>query len=525
MSLTYRSLLALLASLLMLAAGGCTAGEENEPESDGLPVEIRLSVSLASQCRGKGEVTRAPAAPDYELPDYDTETLSRLRVIIVDGKTGRVTHNRSVAFKNGLPVEDDLKFTGVENRGYRIFLIGNEQSIYYNFTQPALAPGAVYVPGTLENILITRDLDEPLFDNTIPFLGKKSIPMAECFEIRTSKALEAGSSENFNLVLTRAAVKFSFSVTTSEDFTDGSGRKITSIGISDIADREYLFPRNAMYEPGKYNPSTNLYEGREIVKFDVPEKTKTGEYVYHLPVPVDLPVSDFRYAPEIYLPESAQPADGFKCTLSFDNGESWLIPVTLPNLPYGLPRNTHVKVNITLGNDNFAILTVKVLPWTTEVSRFEYSDFVSLASDGAFNVTGTTSGDLNKFISENFDLHTGRMVVRYPYTVSGTFGISTPEGARWDAYLVTTSGVQDAIRFVTADDNGNEIMTTHISGMVGSLAVFTFGPFEGAGLDPNVAELVVTVTMPDGRTLPVNIMQGVTTGTADVLTIIQNPQY
>ncbi len=521
--LTYRTLMLLMTGLLLFSAS-CAGNEGPDDASSAEPMDIRLTVSFASSVGGVGQATRA-SEPDYELPDYPSETLSKLRVIIVDQSDGTVAHNRSVSFLNGQPVDDELRFSGYERRDYTIYLIGNEQSIYYNFTSPALAPGAQYVPGTLENIILSRDLDEPLFDNRKSSYDKKYIPMAESFHVRTGTKTTPDSEENFNLVLTRAAVKFSFTIDTAENFIDGAGRKLTSIEISDIADREYLFPRNAIYDPGKYNPSTNLYEGREIVKFDIPQGTVTGGFTYTLPQPVGLPVHGYSYAPEIYLPESELPKDGFTCTLSFDDGESWLVPVKLDNLPYGLPRNTHVKVNITLGNANFAILTVKVLPWTTAISRFEYSDFVSLSSDGALHVTGSTVPDLDKFMAENFDRSTGRMVMRFPYTVSATFGISTPEGARWDAYLVTTSGVQDAIQFFSADDEGREILTTHISGMVGSLASFTFGPIEGAGLESNVSELVVTVTMADGRTLPVNIMQGVVTGKADVLTIVQNPQY
>lgn len=522
-SLTYRGL-SLIMTVIMLLTASCAGEGEPVDDGDALPMDIRLMVSFASSMSGVCQGSRA-LPPDYELPDYESETLSRLRVIIVDEKTGLVAHNRSMSFMNGKPVNDDLRFSGYENRDYTIYLIGNEQSIYYNFSSPALAPGAEYKPGTLENIILTRDLDEPLFDNTPSSYSKKDIPMAESFHVKTGKKQSPEREENFNLVLTRAAVKFSFTVNTLDSFTDGIGQRLTSISVSDIADREFLFPRNAQYDPGKYNPSTNLYEGREIVKFDVPQDTRTGSFTYTLPQPVRLPVSGYGFAPEIYLPESPLPQSGFNCTLSFDNGDSWLIPVDLDNLPYGLPRNTHVKVNITLGNSNFALLTVKVMPWTTETSRFEYSDFVGLASDGAFKVTGSTVENLDKFLNENFDRSNGYMVIRYPYTVSATFGISTPEGARWDAYLVTTKGVQDAIRFVTADDDGNQITTTHISGMVGHIASFTFGPFEGAGHDSNVSELIVTVTMADGRTLPVNIMQGVVTGKADVLTIIQNPQY
>ncbi len=512
--------LSLLTALLALLLTGCASeGEPVVDDGEEVPMEIQIAVALAGstgQQGGADRETRAVEPPLFELPDYPQETLKTLRVIIVDEKTGRVTHNRSVGFANGLPLEDDLRFSAVASRHYSVYLIGNEAATYFNYTAPSLAPGALYRAGTLENIILTRDPGYPLIDNTRAS-GKMYIPMAEKYSIKTRAAAGTpADDERFEFALTRAATKFAFTVNCSEDFTEGRGRRLTTIGISDIADKEYLFPRNAQYEPGKYNPSTNLYEGREIVKFDIPERTQTSQYVYRLPSPVEFPVTDYSYAPEIYLPESLRPADGFTCTLSFDDGESWLIPVTLPNLPYGLPRNTFVKINITMTDGNFAILDFKVMPWETQTVDFEYSDHVGLASGGALRFYG------GKY--DNLDMATARLVMRYPNMVYATFNIASPVGARWDAYLMTTKGTQDAFRFMQVSETATESYVTHISGMVGTPAYITFGPYAGAGKEINMAELVVTVTLPDGHTMPANILQGGGFGTNERLTIIQNPQ-
>ncbi len=319
------------------------------------------------------------------------------------------------------------------------------------------------------------------------------------------------------MFITSAAAKFAFTIRASEDYLGNESPALTSIFLTGLADKEYYLPRNAVYIPEKGVKSTNKYEGREIVSFSTPDDLTLSPYVFTLPEPLQINrgMTPFEWSPEIYFAESPLTEDGFTCNLSFDNGEHWIVPVTLPNLPYGLPRNSFVKVDITVSNNNSLIVDLIVLPWNQYTSEFDYADEVNIASDGALSfITGSY---------KSLDKKTGRMVLNdYPGIATGTFGIATPEGMRWDAYLITESGQQDAICFKLDDGS----TTTRISGIVGAASkeLFRIVPVNPPGAVPNVSILQVVVTTADGRGVPANILYGAGYGT-DVknLTIIQNP--
>ncbi|MDE5552330.1 MAG: hypothetical protein K2I91_03925, partial [Muribaculaceae bacterium] len=206
---------------------------------------------------------------------------------------------------------------------------------------------------------------------------------------------------------------------------------------------------------------------------------------------------------------------GIQCTISCDNGAEWLVPVQLPNLPYGLPRNTFVKVDITVGNNNAILVQVIVEPWNTFISNFDYADEVNIATDGALSFIAGTYKSLDK--------ETGRVIFNDNQSaITGTFGIATPVGLTWDAYLITENGVTDAIQFKLPDGT----TSTHISGIIGaeSKAEFQVVPVVSPGETPNTAILMVVVVTSDGRSIPANILFGAGySQDVQYLTIIQNP--
>lgn len=97
-----------------------------------------------------------------------------------------------------------------------------------------------------------------------------------------------------------------------------------------------------------------------------------GECVFNptnLNFPVDYtPGTTLTYAPQLYFPETALPvatgatAQEYILAVKLSGDEEPCAEVPLPNLP-SLPRNTHVKVNISLKNSDVKC-TVDVVPYT-----------------------------------------------------------------------------------------------------------------------------------------------------------------
>lgn len=511
----FRLIVPVALAVLTVGVSGC-GSEKEEPMAGTVEenVELELNVSVLASPES-GRSTRA-SSPGFLLPDYASETLNSLRVLIVDKVSGTVIHNRAVVFENGVPMADDMLFKVKTSSDYTLYLIGNCRFEEYDFGIDKYPVGSRYSladPQSVENMILKADNGGALYDNTHE--DKREIPLLEKFDVRTVKPTGVEiQRQPLNLFITRAAAKFSFSISTSDDFKGNASKRLTSIKISGISDRQFLLPDQTLYEPAKSQAGSGPLEGREITSFHVPATTKTSEYVYTLPEPLALPTSGLEWSPEIYLAESILPEEGFLCSLSFDNGETWLKPVKLPNLPYGLPRNTHAKVNITIGNDNAMIVDLSVLPWNRETIDFDYSDHIGMTTDGALAFSAGTYLSLDK--------SKGRLVIKNQAGAKGSFGISTPFGARWDAYLITQNGEPDVIRFRLNDGT----TTTHISGTVnGSKTDFMILSTVAPGSVANTARLQVIVTTLDGRSLPVNILQGGGYGSGvENLTVIQNPK-
>ncbi|MDE7413014.1 MAG: hypothetical protein K2N05_04380 [Muribaculaceae bacterium] len=510
----FRHITLSLFPFLGLLAGGC-ASEKEYPGSDrNGEVDMELSVNVLS---AGSDATRA-STPVFSVPDFPSENLNSLRVLIIDKVSSEVKHNRTVLFENGIPQAADMIFRLKSASQYIVYLMGNCQFMDYDLDIDHYPIGSKYSPDderSLENRILYASSDGTLFNNSDKNKPGLDIPMLERFEITTIPAEDGMTKrQHTDLFITRSAAKFSFNISTSQDFKGVAGKKLTTIKITGISDRQHLLPTRTVYAPEKDKPGIGVEGGRDITSFAIPENVNVNEFIYTLPEPLDLPTSGFEWNPEIYLPESILPEGGFSCSLSFDNGESWLIPVTLPNLPYGLPRNTHAKVNITIGNENALIASVTVLPWKKESVDFDYSDHVGMAADGALNFTA------GSYLS--FDKSTARLVLKNQAGAKGSFGISTPLGARWDAYLITQNGEPDVIRFRLEDGS----TTTHLSGNInGTKTDFMILSTVAPGKVANTARLQVIVTTLDGRSIPVNILQGGGYGPGiENLTIIQNPK-
>lgn len=458
----------------------------------------------------------------FELPERECEKLNSLRVIIASKATGIVEANRLVAVNpDGRPVSDNLIFRTVPGAKL-VYIFGNERSLPEEIQTILDSRSSGTSVAGLDDITLSRSVSgAPLFNfSPSSYDGYSRVPMSECWEVSVEDEKTGGRYQQADLFITRSVTKFSFRVRLSEDFTAIPADTITDIVINGIGTSEYLLPRNTVYSPEKGIPSTNPYEGRWITQFSNPTQGNTiTPASFRLDTPLvlrNLTVGrSYTYAPAIYLPESATPAGGFTCQLRY--GSAGLTdPVRLPNLDL-LPRNTHVVVDITVGNDRQMMFIVRVLPWNSEIHEYDYTTNIGIPADGYLNFDAGTYRNLNK--------QDARLLLDYPNPVRARFGISTPIGATWDAYLITTGGEQDAIRFRTLDASGTYSYTTHLSGSVGnSRNIIDITSVMSPGLSARTARLQITVTLPGGVTIPVNILSNKEYGLNEYMTIVQNPQ-
>lgn len=458
----------------------------------------------------------------FELPEPECEKLRSLRVILVDQSTGKIEANRYIAIgKEGNPVGDNLIFRTVAGEK-KVFLFGNEESLGEESCQFLESQRAGTMVGNLDDLTLSRKASgEPLLDfSKSDYNGYSRVPMSECWDIVVEDAEKGGTHQHADLFITRAVTKFSFRIQLSDDFRGIPADSISEIVVNGIGHSEYLLPRNTIYSPAKGENSANPYGGRWITQFTTPASDNPrSQAVYRFEKPVVLRnLGEGRIhtlSPAIYYPESSTPQGGFTCQLRY--GKLGLTdPIQLPNLDI-LPRNTHVVVNITIGNDYQTMLSVRVLPWNSEIYEYDYTTNIGIPADGYLSFDAGTYLNLNK--------QTARVLLDYPNPVRARFGISTPIGATWDAYLITTSGEEDAIRFRTVDASGTYTYTTHISGVVGNARnIIDITSMLSPGSTTRSSRLQILVTLPGGVTVPVNILNSKEYGSNEYMTIVQNPQ-
>ncbi|MDE6480162.1 MAG: hypothetical protein K2L45_07805 [Muribaculaceae bacterium] len=556
----------------------CTPGgeEPDVPVPDPEKVTLCLNVSFDGQ---EGQ-TRAENDPDgYEDPSGDFEKISTLRVIIVRNykeepaanggvfQTGIVEANRLVATNDqGHPIYDDLEFKVIANEKKRIYLVANEQYLTppANFTTSinptaskfldtysvdkvstdlsSLTNWTVSLPDVPASGIVTRGLFSSS-DSDKP--GR--LPLTEIFDdvfIDRKKAVDETCYSH--LFLTRTAAKARFFLDTSDNFKNDGAivPEIESISLSGIGTMEYVFPNNATYTPSKESllGDTPTYTGNVenyINNFNMPPNSNIVTYLIEdiNEKVIAIPSNEVQYLDEaktkrlgksisntFYFPESIlDNGENYNVTVKLKDGSILTAPIETNILKIAgkgnaIARNTYLPIVITF---NGALdIRVEVLPWSSEVYEFDFSDHVGMSDDGAVSFIEST------YAENGFDRNTGRLVLRdYPNATTGSFTIGSPVGHRWDAYLVTTQGEMNVIQFVTGKDaSGNNVYSDHISGKVGEKVNFNVAATMSAGNQQREAILQVMVTLDyGGISVPVNILEGGSYGEGtENITFIQN---
>lgn len=553
-----------------LALAGCSSsGKDHDLEiPTERPDEVTLCLNVtfdgASPTRAVSDTRAASATrgandPDrYDPATGDFEKISTLRVIIVhDIKKNTVTGdttalvegNRLVATNDqGNPLYDNLEFKVKANEDKRIYLIANEKFL----TPPTPTSTSSYTTATsfLDSFEVTTDPKKPKEVNidalsawtvSIPGITASTtnvdpyatgmfspvegnrLPLTEFFNISVGGKEESTDNRWYShLFLTRCAAKVQFLLNVGSNFsTEAITPSIKSISLSGIGTKEYVFPNGAEYsqpkstlisdsgvdhDPGKPEAYIKRFKtpvGNRLVTYKLTELTN-NKLVSTNGSNVQLTNSPL-YFPESILSIGAE----YEVTVELSDGRILSAPLktniatgTVANIlqinnQNAIARNTFLPIELNFSGA--ADLTVSVIKWTPETYEFDFTDQVG-QDQYDFLVLGNGT-------YESIDWSTGELVMKpYPYVFTGTFGLSSPVGARWDAYLITMTGDQDIIQFQTVDQQGNISYSTHISGQVGGKNTIKVTPTALAGSEVRSAILQVTVTMLSGLTVPVNIL-------------------
>lgn len=381
--------------------------EGYDPE---VTLALKVSIDNISGVAGTRSLTRADDDYSYENPTGDLslyEKINTLRVIIVRPDS-TVEYNRMDSLTKGEAVDrfDKLEFKVSTSQGdtttngsspaltrtetKRIYLIANEKSIPSADIRKALKdlkPKSRLSEDTVSRWIISGDWGQgteyasPMLDNSGE--TKSFVPMTEFFDVDVKTDLvNPGPNlyQEAHLFVTRNYVKFRFTA-----HSDTESFRITGIRFENLMQKEYLFPNTTVYSPSKESTlyTGNPTDGRQIISFRTPSTSADENLVR----PFVFKPSNFEftrgsltpseYNPPLYFCETnnteadldGKPIYKIGVTLQYrDSDGGWsrpvtFDPVTLPNLPNSLPRNTIVKVDMKINERHSLTCTVTLEPY------------------------------------------------------------------------------------------------------------------------------------------------------------------
>lgn len=380
-----------------VALGSCSESESALPAAGDITMRLSVDTGTAPGVSRAGE-------PDYfEGSSGDFEKVRTLRVIILRGVTdgnhkGTVEANRLVATnEQGYPT-GNLEFKVRDNEYKRVYLIANEASIVSplgkdtpttefldSFEEGKELDTNVFADWTASAPGSNPNISGNLFSDTPGVVG---LPMTEWFDVpvlRTSPgrtdgpAAKDGVSISVHLFMTRAAAKASFNVKVSDDYR-AKGSNITAIRLNGVNFNEYVFPRDAVYQPQKLvtpEPGENGIVNRYITSFkSYPRSVRGGSNItlQKLKIPVKAG-TDFTTA-AVYFPESKfEDADGrftVEVLLDGDAGNTqWLKAQPLVDNILNISgyeavaRNTHLRIEIGFGDNGSLTWQAIVAPYNS----------------------------------------------------------------------------------------------------------------------------------------------------------------
>lgn len=309
-----------------------------------------------------------PGDDYFEGPQTEYERMRTLRVIIVRPDS-TVEHNeylfRSIP-ADGISEYHNIRLKVKGGETKKVYLFANEASMLSdNGTATTIdfnsfTIGSTLSPSQIADLKLSCLPGMPMIDNTGS--DKKYLPMSEQFDIDIKTPGNDGENlyQTADLFITRTTVKFGFFITPTA--APAADYTIEEFVIDSLAGIEYLLPKNASYAPAKYPV---YFADRYITAYDVPSGSKIAPCSFRPNItitPQTTPGTVIPYTPALYFSETKLPADGkFTIRMRLNSSKEYTGEVPLPNLPM-LPRNTYVKINISLGLSDVKF-TVDIMPY------------------------------------------------------------------------------------------------------------------------------------------------------------------
>ena len=320
-------------------------------------VKLGVSVALTDGAAFLGMQSRGPLAE--AVPDG--EKMQTLRIIIVR-PDGTVEHNRYYDFHQ-VPTTyfATAQFEVVGGETKKVYLFANENTKFdsgrkvadYDFA--AIKVGEQFPTNDITGQNIETSLievNDPQTQMALPLF------MSECHSVIVPEKKD----ENVELIIVRAAVKFTFRIIN----TSNEPLALNQLTISKLARYEYLLPNGVVYgtEPSEEDRTTITY----IKSYNVPMPGNNEHYNFKATfADKTVPGNGEVVLDPIYLLESNYNDD------SSTEGRNYKISLTVGDETYengyfnnltALPRNTHVVVDVTL-NDELTGLDceVRVYPY------------------------------------------------------------------------------------------------------------------------------------------------------------------
>ncbi|MDE5723337.1 MAG: hypothetical protein K2H99_04030, partial [Paramuribaculum sp.] len=396
---------ALARGLVWASRAGSGCYEPGRPADDESTVTLKFNIAAVDPSDGQGS-----RATEFEDAELVREMIRTLRIIIVhadptDASRKVVEFNQFWDLAGEAGADDKTAiaasaskeinvYAGTVEKGQDpkevydlkdIYVIANEHGLYSGYSHSTFADASDRVLGAIDlsneaygsgmhlDDEALKRLERLTFDFRLSDNVNGLIPMAEHHQVkvRHPRTDEQGNivdrEQSVSLFVTRALVKVTVKVTNT---TSGS-LELTGYRLTNLASTGYLFPVETVYTPAKEEcQEENPLKDREITSFEIPaqqlgqmERTFTvkttadGDNPYALePIAAGKSVA----LPSVYMPES-QSAEGFSFDISlFDEFRG--TPQILKDMD-ALPRNTHLIINVTIGENSGMTINTVVLPY------------------------------------------------------------------------------------------------------------------------------------------------------------------
>ena len=441
---------------------------------------------------------------------------------MITGSLGAYTVTTVIPKKNlETLLGHELSPGSTEAVDFRVVVLANMGRIDYNLLAPADAVNSNGAPTTyqqfIENInALTFNLNN-LYnpnegDSSVDGLYKGSIPMFGMITAHTSEDLLYKSRPEERIYIgdidmLRSLAKIR--VIDNSDKVDGIYPYISSVTVEGITNMVYPVPDLASYTNGQqvHNPRfATRSEGANTIfglgylrNTDNAKGTIRFGYIPEQPIQYGNPVINI----------TAQLDAERTQTYNIPMGGSADYPLTPSDPGAGGFGNNILRNHIyTLSVNKIAVgtpaeITVNVEDWTPSSFNLDFTESVIIS-----NKLQWTPGSY-----QNIDTNDGLVVVK-PWTttadgtstwspLTGRFGIQSPVGATWTAYLLTTSGDNEAFCFLdknNLDGNGNPSMVPTVSGIIDgkTLAELTIVSTDPDPAEQNRAFLQIVVNVGEG---------------------------